>query len=95
MKNTLYLFTAVSFYMAIPGPAHAQNSALPDLLGDLLPGDVQHLTVEEAAGTRGESMKKEASQYGYCGLRRCTRMFVNDKHLYTIYEDGSVYFVKY
>ena len=95
MKNSTGVLAVTSLTILLGNVVHAQNGGLPDLLSNLETGDVQRLTVEEAADTRGESMKKEASQYGYCGLRRCTRMFVNDKHLYTIYEDGSVYFVRY
>lgn len=75
-------------------PVVAGDGGVPELLNFLEDSEVIHLTPEEAAETRGESMKKEVPQYGHCGLRRCTKMFVNDKHVYTVYEDGSVYFVK-
>jgi len=94
MKKSAIVCAPLFFSMVSANNALSNDEVLPDLLGNLISGDVQHLTTEEAADIRGESIRKEESQYGYCGLRRCTRMFVNDKHLYTVYDDGSVYFVR-
>jgi len=86
--SLLFCFTAIT-------TASANDDQLPDLLIDLQDSDIHHLTPQEAADTRGESMRKEVPQYGHCGLRRCTKMFVNDVHIYTVYDDGSVYFVNH
>ena len=91
--NTTCQLTTILF-SAVATTSMANEKQLPDLLLNLKAGEVQHLTPDEAADTRGESMKKEVVQYSTCGLRRCTKIYVNDKHLYTEYDDGSVYFVK-
>ena len=73
----------------------ANDKGTPELLFGLQNSEVQHLTPSESANVRGEAIRKEVSQIGHCGLRRCTKVFINDKHLYTKYDDGSVYFVNY
>jgi len=95
MKLSTCILTSAALAVSISAPALANDNDLPELLSNLSEAGIQHLSREEAADTRGESMRKEVSQYGFCGLRRCTRMFVNDKLLYTLYDDGSVYFVNH
>lgn len=95
MKPSTCITSAISITLALVAFAYANDSDIPDLLKGFQEGEVQLLTPQEASDTRGESIKKQISKYGQCGFRRCTRMFVNDKHVYTVYDDGSVYFVKH
>lgn len=95
MKLSTYINSVTIFTLAMMTSLHANDSDIPDLLKGFQEGEVQLLTPQEASDTRGESIKKQISKYGQCGFRRCTRMFVNDKHVYTVYDDGSVYFVKH
>lgn len=94
MKQLAQISVSLLFLSATTITVSANDGQLPDLLKGLQADDVQRLTPQEAANTRGESMRKTVPEYGHCGLRRCTKMFVNDVHLYTVYDDGSVYFVK-
>lgn len=93
--RSAHFATALLFTLPAFNPAFSDDQNLPELLIGLLDKNVQQLTPQEAADTRGESMRKKDVEYGHCGLRRCTKTFVNDKHLYTVYDDGSVYFVKH
>jgi len=94
MTSTKY---AALFLVTAPltNLAYADVQNMPELLIGLLGDDAIRLTPQESADTRGESMKKKEIEYGHCGLQRCTKTFVDDKHLYTVFADGSVYFVKH
>jgi len=83
------------FFVLFSASVFAENEGTPELLIGLKKIDVQRLTPQESAKVRGEAIRKEVSEVGHCGLRRCTKVFINDKHLYTKYDDGSVYFVNY
>lgn len=82
-------------FLICSSSAFADEKGTPELLLGLQKDDVQLLTPQESAKVRGEAIRKEVSEIGHCGLRRCTKVFINDKHLYTKYDDGSVYFVNY